>query len=357
MKLVIGLAARCSSCAASPGIRAARPRPFGRRRRRRQRQRELRDVVRTGPAAGLQPRGRAAALVLVRAGDRGVRGGRRQGPILRDGPLGHCAQPLGQSVWRDSARRSRSSLGRAADSEGAGHRLADAARARVYRRGCRAAYRAPTPRRSARAPSRTNRRWSGSSRDNPWRHRSADLLRARGGSDRSRRPTRHMRSNLKAAAILEPLFKEHPKHPGLAHYIIHAYDTRRWPTRRWPRRAATRRSRPSVPHALHMPSHTFTRVGSWKESIETNRRSAEAARKENATGEELHAMDYQTYAYLQIAQDAEARRVPARHALRRNVSIRTRRAVPRPALRACSPRRPSPRATRSNAARGRKPPR
>ncbi len=58
-----------------------------------------------------------------------------------------------------------------------------------------------------------------------------------------------------------------------------------------------------------MPSHTFTRVGLWKESIETNRRSAEAARKENATSEELHAMDYQAYAYLQIAQDAAARRV------------------------------------------------
>ncbi len=58
-----------------------------------------------------------------------------------------------------------------------------------------------------------------------------------------------------------------------------------------------------------MPSHTFTRVGLWKESIETNRRSAEAARKENATPEELHAMDYQAYAYLQIAQDAAARRI------------------------------------------------
>jgi hypothetical protein len=58
-----------------------------------------------------------------------------------------------------------------------------------------------------------------------------------------------------------------------------------------------------------MPSHTFTRVGLWKESIEANRRSAEAARKEKATAEELHAMDYQTYAYLQTANDADARRM------------------------------------------------
>jgi hypothetical protein len=113
---------------------------------------------------------------------------------------------------------------------------------------------------------------------------------------------------LKAAAILEPLFKEHPKHPGLAHYIIHAYDHPPLA----PKALAAARSyaslAPSVPHALHMPSHTFTRVGLWNESIETNRRSAEAARKENATAEELHAMDYQTYAYLQMAKDADARR-------------------------------------------------
>ena len=114
---------------------------------------------------------------------------------------------------------------------------------------------------------------------------------------------------LKAAAILEPLFKEHPKHPGLAHYIIHAYDHPPLAAKALPAARSYASLAPSVPHALHMPSHTFTRVGLWKESIETNRRSAEAARKEKATPEELHAMDYQAYAYLQIAQDAAARRV------------------------------------------------
>jgi hypothetical protein len=63
---------------------------------------------------------------------------------------------------------------------------------------------------------------------------------------------------------------------------------------------------PSAAHALHMPSHTFTRVGSWRESIETNRRSADAARRASTAGEELHALDYQMYAYLQIAGDREA---------------------------------------------------
>ena len=114
---------------------------------------------------------------------------------------------------------------------------------------------------------------------------------------------------LKAAAILEPLFKEHPKHPGLAHYIIHAYDHPPLADKALAAARSYASLAPSVPHALHMPSHTFTRVGLWEESIETNRRSAEAARKENATSEELHAMDYQTYAYLQIAKDGDASRM------------------------------------------------
>ena len=114
---------------------------------------------------------------------------------------------------------------------------------------------------------------------------------------------------LKAAAILEPLFKEHPKHPGLAHYIIHAYDHPPLAERALSAARSYASLAPSVAHALHMPSHTFTRVGLWNESIETNRQSAEAARKENATAEELHAMDYQTYAYLQIARDSDARRM------------------------------------------------
>ncbi len=114
---------------------------------------------------------------------------------------------------------------------------------------------------------------------------------------------------LKAAAILEPLFKEHPTHPGLAHYIIHAYDHPPLAEKALVAARSYASLAPSVPHALHMPSHTFTRVGSWKESIETNRRSAEAASKSSTAGEELHALDYQAYAYLQIAQDGAAKRV------------------------------------------------
>jgi hypothetical protein len=112
-----------------------------------------------------------------------------------------------------------------------------------------------------------------------------------------------------AADILEPLFKKMPEHPGLAHYIIHAYDAP--PLAQRALEAARRYASlaPAIPHALHMPSHTFTRVGFWNESIETNRRSAEAARKSSGVAEELHALDYQTYAYLQIGQDKAAKAV------------------------------------------------
>lgn len=116
-------------------------------------------------------------------------------------------------------------------------------------------------------------------------------------------------NQLKGAAILEKLFKQQPDHPGLAHYIIHAYDHPPLADRALDAARRYAKIAPSAPHALHMPSHTFTRVGYWQESIETNIASAAAARKDNVAAEELHAMDYQTYAYLQTAQDAAARRV------------------------------------------------
>ena len=116
---------------------------------------------------------------------------------------------------------------------------------------------------------------------------------------------------LKAAAILEGLIEKYPDHPGLAHYIIHSYDV---PALADHALVAARRYAtiaPSAPHALHMPSHTFTRVGSWQESIDTNIASANAARAVGATAEELHAMDYQAYAALQTGQDAIARELVA----------------------------------------------
>lgn len=113
----------------------------------------------------------------------------------------------------------------------------------------------------------------------------------------------------KAGAILEKAFAEQPEHPGLAHYVIHCYD---YPTLADGALAAARRYSkiaPDSPHALHMPSHIFTRLGYWQESIESNRASAAAAEKDSAQGDQLHAMDYLVYAYLQGAQDGEAKKV------------------------------------------------
>src|SRR5215469_10470643 len=112
----------------------------------------------------------------------------------------------------------------------------------------------------------------------------------------------------KAGAILEPIFAEQPEHPGVAHYIIHAYDYS--PLADKALEAARRYARiaPDSPHALHMPSHIFTRLGLWQESIESNLASAASARKNNAPGNELHAKDYLIYAYLQGGQDREAKR-------------------------------------------------
>jgi tetratricopeptide (TPR) repeat protein len=114
---------------------------------------------------------------------------------------------------------------------------------------------------------------------------------------------------LKAAAILQKLFAEQPEHPGLAHYIIHAFDHPALAPRALDAAQRYAQIAPSVPHALHMPSHTFTRVGSWQNSIDSNLASAQAATRDGVLGEALHAMDYQTYAYLQTGQDTAARRV------------------------------------------------
>lgn len=115
-------------------------------------------------------------------------------------------------------------------------------------------------------------------------------------------------SYLKAAGILENQFKKYPEHPGVAHYLIHSYDA---PPIAEKGLSAARRYAgiaPAAPHALHMPSHIFTRVGSWQESAATNVRSMQAARAGNEPNEAYHAADYMVYAYLQLSRDAEARR-------------------------------------------------
>src|SRR5712692_8897290 len=116
-------------------------------------------------------------------------------------------------------------------------------------------------------------------------------------------------NQLKGAAILEPLFKRQPQHPGVAHYLIHLYDYP--PIAEKGLDAAMRFGKiaPAAPHAQHMPSHIFTRVGYWKESIASNIASVKAAKADNQGDDQLHGMDYMVYAYLQVGQDRNAKAV------------------------------------------------
>jgi tetratricopeptide (TPR) repeat protein len=122
-------------------------------------------------------------------------------------------------------------------------------------------------------------------------------------------------NQLKAVEILEAIFVGQPNHPGIAHYLIHSNDYPALAAHGLD--AAMRYSEiaPDAPHALHMPSHIFTRLGYWQESIEMNRASAEAAQEELTAAHvqgagsynALHAMDYLMYAYLQLVQDGAAK--------------------------------------------------
>ena len=113
----------------------------------------------------------------------------------------------------------------------------------------------------------------------------------------------------KAAAILEKQFTRHPDHPGIAHYLIHSYDAPPLAARGLAAARLYAGIAPDAPHALHMPSHIFTRVGAWEDSVSTNRRAYEAAVKGGELPEAYHASDYAVYADLQLARDAAARSV------------------------------------------------
>ncbi len=111
---------------------------------------------------------------------------------------------------------------------------------------------------------------------------------------------------LAGAALMEPLFEKHPNHPGLAHYLIHAYDAPKTAALGDKAARAYAGIAPAAPHALHMPSHIFTRVGDWQQSIDLNTRSAKAEPVPDAA---VHPMDYMVYAYLQLGKDSAAKSV------------------------------------------------
>jgi tetratricopeptide (TPR) repeat protein len=120
----------------------------------------------------------------------------------------------------------------------------------------------------------------------------------------------------KAAEILNKVLAQKPDHPGVAHYTIHSYDSPPLASLALPAARSYAKIAPSAPHALHMPSHIFTRLGLWEESIQSNLGSAAAAKDRISKAqpgagsfEQLHAMDYLVYAYLQGAQDKKAKQI------------------------------------------------
>jgi tetratricopeptide (TPR) repeat protein len=117
-----------------------------------------------------------------------------------------------------------------------------------------------------------------------------------------------------AGAILEKLFAEEPNHPGIAHYLIHTYDKPQLAELGLPAARRYAQIAPSAPHAVHMPSHIFARVGDWPDSIQSNLASIAATRKATemgmgGEGHEFHAMDFLIYAYLQSGRETEALKV------------------------------------------------
>jgi tetratricopeptide (TPR) repeat protein len=113
-------------------------------------------------------------------------------------------------------------------------------------------------------------------------------------------------NQLKGAAILEPILERQPQHPGVAHYLIHLYDYPPIAAKGLPPALRYAKIAPNAPHAQHMPSHIFTRVGYWKDSIAANAASVQAAKASKEVGDQLHGQDYLVYAYLQLGQDKEA---------------------------------------------------
>lgn len=126
------------------------------------------------------------------------------------------------------------------------------------------------------------------------------------------------RRQREAAGELVPLIARYPDHPGLTHYVIHAYDSPALASLALSAAQQYAGIAPAVPHALHMPSHIFVRLGRWRDAVASNERSAAAARQAEVSAgwtgawtQRLHALDYLAYAHLQLGEDSAARELVA----------------------------------------------
>jgi len=138
------------------------------------------------------------------------------------------------------------------------------------------------------------------------------------GTASSRPVDKFFTKQKRAVEILNPIVSQAPNHPGVAHYIIHSYDYPQLAGLALPAARSYAKIAPSSPHALHMPTHIFTRLGLWQESIQSNINSADSAKRLVAIShpgsgsfDQLHAMDYLVYGYLQGGQDQKAKQVLA----------------------------------------------
>jgi tetratricopeptide (TPR) repeat protein len=136
------------------------------------------------------------------------------------------------------------------------------------------------------------------------------------GTASSRAVDKTFSKQKRAVEILNDVLSKEPNHPGVAHYIIHSYDYPQLASLALPAARSYAKIAPSSPHALHMPTHIFTRLGLWQESIQSNIASANAAKRlvavthpGSGSFDQLHAMDYLAYGYLQGCQDRKAKQV------------------------------------------------
>ena len=168
--------------------------------------------------------------------------------------------------------------------------------------------RTPTSSTTARGPPPTPRPWSRLYQRYP-QDREAAIFYALALQATADPHDKTLRNQRRSGEIAEKVFAVEPNHPGAAHYIIHAYDYPAIAQEGLPAARRYAQFAPSAPHALHMPSHIYVLLGMWPETVKSNLVAAEAEKDRGNPDDRMHALDYLVYAYLQQAQDADAKRV------------------------------------------------